>query len=454
MNIRCFNCFRLILEAPMTRRSLAAWASFLALFLAGMAARPSAAHDVKDPVCRMTVDSDTTPWAHRLGGKTFYFCAQRCRDRFAAEPARYEKLAALLEKGDVHEYAVDFSTATAAVAGQPVELIFGIRYKDREELVKEFELIHERLFHLIMVTEDLRWFEHQHPVRGEDGLFRLTWTFPAPGRYRMYTDFTPADGDNQVIPVELGVGGGAERRVPPRPTAGNVVRAGSVRAEIRIQPGPLTAEKPSILTYRLTDAAGRPLRDLQPFIGAMGHLLAISQDGKEVVHTHALSPTTGAHMVGGLPRVTTQMATKTGPAMSFKLTLPAGGIYKLWAQFMRKNRVITVAYVLKVRDLWETTAAPAGARCPVMGNPIANPAAAPSLLVNDRPIRFCCAGCDDKLKKDPARYLKEPLRDPVSGRSFRATASTLSLVHDGRLYLFAASETRDRFARRIGRPGR
>lgn len=176
--------------------------------LAALTATPAHAHDVKDPVCRMTVDSDTTKFKHKLGSKTFYFCSKQCRTSFAGAPAKYEALAAQLSATAGRDYTVALQTSPArSVAGEPVTMTFAIRTADSGDLVREFETIHERWLHLLMVTEDLAWFEHQHPARGADGLFRLTWRFPRPGRYRLYADFTPADGDNQVKPIDLTVGG-------------------------------------------------------------------------------------------------------------------------------------------------------------------------------------------------------------------------------------------------------
>jgi Cu+-exporting ATPase len=43
----------------------------------------------RDPVCGMTVDPATAQWRHEHGGKTYYFCASRCREKFAADPQPY-----------------------------------------------------------------------------------------------------------------------------------------------------------------------------------------------------------------------------------------------------------------------------------------------------------------------------------------------------------------------------
>jgi YHS domain-containing protein len=314
---------------------------------------PAHAHDVKDPVCRMTVDSDTTRFKHKLGNKSFYFCSKQCETSFIKTPEKYEKLAAQLETQDLHEYTVDFSTSQPALAGKPVAMTLAVRYADTKKLVPEFERIHERWMHLLMVSEDLSWFEHQHPVRGKDGIFRLTWRFPRPGRYRVYADFTPADGDNQVKPLPLTVAGGPGKIVPLRADRVLTKTIGDYQVELRVQPDALRMEQAALLTYTIRDRNGRPVRTMQPFIGAPGHLIAISQDGREVVHTHAINGSgqpMGGH--GGI-HVTPAMATETGPAFSFKLTTPTGGLYKTWAQFMHDNRVLTVPFTFQVADLWE-----------------------------------------------------------------------------------------------------
>lgn len=334
---------------------------WIALGLSALAAiLPAAAHDVKDPVCRMTVDSDTAKYRHKLGNKSFYFCSKQCLVSFSKNPAKYEKLAAQLEKQDLHQYAVDFKTDGPPVAGKPARMEFAIRYADTRKLVNEFEVIHERLLHLLMTTDDMSWFEHQHPVRGEDGIFRFTWSFPRPGKYRLYADFTPSDGDNQILPIPVSVGGGPARTYSLSPDTKRVKQIGAIRFDLALQGEPLRVEKPALFTYTIRDSQGRPVRDMQPFIGAMGHLLAISQDGKEVIHTHALQSASRPTMGGQKEpfRVTQAMVTAKGPTFSFKLTVPTAGLYKTWAQFARGGKVYTVPFTFLVQDLWAKSSSP------------------------------------------------------------------------------------------------
>jgi P-type Cu+ transporter len=48
-----------------------------------------ACHATKDPVCGMTVDPHTAKHRAEIGGKTWYFCCARCREKFEADPAQY-----------------------------------------------------------------------------------------------------------------------------------------------------------------------------------------------------------------------------------------------------------------------------------------------------------------------------------------------------------------------------
>lgn len=44
---------------------------------------------VKDPVCGMTVDTDSAAATSRFEGETYYFCSTTCARQFDADPRRY-----------------------------------------------------------------------------------------------------------------------------------------------------------------------------------------------------------------------------------------------------------------------------------------------------------------------------------------------------------------------------
>lgn len=47
--------------------------------------------NVIDPVCRMTVDTETTALTAEYQGETFYFCAPGCKKAFERDPLSYHK---------------------------------------------------------------------------------------------------------------------------------------------------------------------------------------------------------------------------------------------------------------------------------------------------------------------------------------------------------------------------
>lgn len=44
---------------------------------------------MRDLVCGMEFDKDTASGTFDYKGKTYYFCSQGCREKFAAEPEKY-----------------------------------------------------------------------------------------------------------------------------------------------------------------------------------------------------------------------------------------------------------------------------------------------------------------------------------------------------------------------------
>ncbi len=57
---------------------------------------------VTDPVCGMQIDPEKAAGKFEFAGVTYWFCAQVCRKLFAADPARYVRLAAV-ESGHCHD---------------------------------------------------------------------------------------------------------------------------------------------------------------------------------------------------------------------------------------------------------------------------------------------------------------------------------------------------------------
>ncbi len=226
----------------------------------------------------------------------------------------------------------------APKAGKPMPLHLAVRNTKTKETVKEFDVAHTQIFHLIIVSKDLGWFVHEHPVQQTDGSFTIEQIFPAAGEYRIFADVAPKGAGSQVLPVTIKVAGDA----PPETTAllptPSTTNVDGVKAVLRFADAPLPVGKSTTLTFVLSDAVtGKPLADLEPYLGARGHLILIHQDGLTFVHSHPMEDDTAL------------AAAKNG-TVSFNARFPKPGFYKAWGQFGRGGKVLTIPFVFRVNE--------------------------------------------------------------------------------------------------------
>jgi hypothetical protein len=261
-----------------------------------------------------------------------YVCSMRCEtgktyDRPLLCPVCNMRLQLVTSD----RYSVEVTPASEPVrAGIPAALHF--RIKDPAGFdVRALQVVHEKRLHLMIVSHDLSRFDHVHPMPDRDGTFTLLYRFPTGGRYVLFHDFTPDSVGMQVVPVEIAVQGS-----PPAPV-GLVVDDDRPKRidgyEIALSHTPLTPDAECAMTFTLT-RRGKPVSDLEPFLGAMGHLVMISEDRSSYVHSHPLE----------------QTATM-GPSVRFAVRFARTGTYKAWGQFQRRGRVLTVPFVVKVASL-------------------------------------------------------------------------------------------------------
>jgi len=226
------------------------------------------------------------------------------------------------ESAKIRPYVLDLTMEPRqAVAGQPVDMELRIRHAYSLDLreVTDFDTQHERLMHLFVVSSDLRQFAHEHPVPAGPGVFRLRYTFPEPGEYRLFVDVAPKDAGSQVLSVPVTVGGRAiARGGVPEPT---------LRASLALPDAGVRAGKTAVIESQIRDKSGKPVDDLEPWLGALGHLLLIHADAQTFVHAH---PDDRDPRIGQDGRV------------PFLVRLPKPGSYKGWLQVQRRGTVETI----------------------------------------------------------------------------------------------------------------
>ena len=101
---------------------------------------------------------------------------------------------------DGTEYRVELAVSPRVYhAGDPIELAFTVVDPRTGKQVKRFKIVHKKLFHMFIVSQDLQYFVHDHPLFGADGVFRYKTALPKPGLYRILADIYPSGGTPQLI---------------------------------------------------------------------------------------------------------------------------------------------------------------------------------------------------------------------------------------------------------------
>ena len=230
-------------------------------------------------------------------------------------------------------------------AGETFRLAFDIHHPKSGATVKDFHIVHDMPFHLFVVSQDLNYFAHIHPRQQADGGFAIETSVPKSGAYFIYSDVFPIGGVPQVAYGNLITAGyhgdlfSSRARIERDQVLTRELEG--TRFALTIDPREPLAGKKLTLKYQITDLkSGEAVRDLEPYLDAWGHTLILSEDAKDYVHSHPVQL-----IPGGVDRT----AVRGGPEVSFEAFLPRSGRYRIWSQFQRHGKVITVPFTIEVK---------------------------------------------------------------------------------------------------------
>jgi hypothetical protein len=207
-------------------------------------------------------------------------------------------------------YSLRLTASQPRVDG-PVAIRFSV-IRDHDVLTR-FETRHEKQLHLIAVREDFGGYRHLHPTMAADG----TWTVASDlgaGRWRLFADFQPTGETAVVTHTDVTVDGTPAPAPARPPYQVDLAWTGS------------GAERQATFTI---SRDGRPVTDLEPYLGAFGHLVVLSDPGLAFQHVH---PEAGP----------------SGPTVAFRTGIEAAGSYRLYLEFQHGGTVHTVPFVASV----------------------------------------------------------------------------------------------------------
>jgi hypothetical protein len=218
---------------------------------------------------------------------------------------------------------------TIVEPNKDVTLSFTPRIKGKESESVALDVEHEKKIHLILVSDDLSWFDHIHPDYQADGSYTVLAKFPAPGKYKAFADYKPVGGNHVVDKVDINVVGNAS---PAKTFSAEKLSGSSSNYSFELMP---TGGK--LITGALMHISGVVKKDgkeidantLDNYLGAKAHFVMIGLNEKEYLHVH--------------PSV-------DKGKFDLHTTFTKPGTYRGWVQFNSDGKLHTIDFTLNVAE--------------------------------------------------------------------------------------------------------
>lgn len=238
--------------------------------------------------------------------------------------------------------SIDVSDIKTADNLTPVTIVIA---DNQGRPIEKFNDIKEVLMHLVIVSNDLQFFDHIHPSFVGQGRFKVNANFPFSGDYTLFSDYQPVGQPENVSVLTQTMQGSPAPEVSIDTTLRDMVinetkvllhvnkdKAGSKdTSEVK-------AGEETTLQFELKQSGSdEPVKDLRPYLDAMGHLVIMKQstqqpptlDRDSYIHLHPSS-------------------TGTAGKVSFTTRFPESGNYKLWGEFDQDGQKIVADFWINV----------------------------------------------------------------------------------------------------------
>lgn len=187
--------------------------------------------------------------------------------------------------------------------------------------VTDLEENHEKRLHLIVVDEHLDQYFHLHPEETALGQFEIASPLEE-GTYKAFVDIKPKNLDYEVQPIPFTVGNPDKDKHSHGSLEVDQQLEKTIDGnKVTMSTTPLIVDEPVTLTFDVHGAK------LEPYLGALGHVVILDEQGEEYLHVHPLE--------------------EENPVFETQFSQP--GIYKIWAEFQENEKVTTYPFVVEVK---------------------------------------------------------------------------------------------------------
>lgn len=281
-----------------------------------------------------TVTADTTATTAMHDGDHVYACPMH-PEVTGKEGDTCPKCGMKLEHNDnaaaPSDVAMQFSTNPAVVnPNEEVNLMMTPKKKENDKEQVALDVEHTKKIHLIVVSEDLSWFNHIHPELNADGSYSVKEKFPAAGKYTLFADYKPSGGNHTVDVLNVAVSGTAP--AAKKYGADKLTGDGGDGFSVSLSPegGKFLTNMPMHINgVTMQNGKEVDVNTLEDYLGAKAHMVVVSLADKKYLHVH--------------PSV-------EGGKFDLHTTFDKPGVYRGWIQYQSKGKVYTSDFVFNVAE--------------------------------------------------------------------------------------------------------
>jgi hypothetical protein len=231
-----------------------------------------------------------------------------------------------------HSNQAKLTVPKNVVANQPIPLSIDIQ-NSTDKAASNSDSFQQKRIDLIVVSDDLKFFDRIHPTYKGNGRFEVNPSLPNPGSYTLFSDYKPSKEKEQVTIQKVSIPGKV-----PLPTElekfSNTKILANTKINLNLSEAKPQAGKEVTLTFDFKETANnQAIKDLQPYLGEKGSLVIIKSSSPLTISDYIHAP-----------------VRKDSPdgKVQFTTSFPKSGTYKLWGQFNRNGKIITADFWVNV----------------------------------------------------------------------------------------------------------
>jgi rRNA maturation protein Nop10 len=230
--------------------------------------------------------------------------------------------------GAASNVKMKFTTNPATISpNEEVTLSMIPKLKDKDKELVALDVEHEKKIHLIVVSDDLSYFDHIHPEINADGSYTVKHKFPTGGKYTLFADYKPSGANHTVDNLTVNVTGNAPAA---KKYSDDKLMANTDGFTVTLSPdgGRFATNSAMHISGAVTkDGKAIDPGTMENYLGAKAHMVVVSLDEKKYLHVH--------------PGV-------ENGKFDLHTTFEKPGVYRGWIQFQTDGKVHTADFVMNV----------------------------------------------------------------------------------------------------------